>query len=119
MTLRDKNNLWAIIPSEKEEDNLYNRRLLSYYSLAFSAIWFQEILIVLVVGMILKQPLDGAVTAALVGVPAALAGLGFWKYLEACKVSNAVAAPAASKIVLSEGTAGNDSNQGTDPPKTD
>lgn len=80
---------WILrVPTGKPEDQLYNRRLLSYYSLAFSAIWVHEVLIVIVVGMVFGHPMDGAVAAALVGVPAALSGLGFWKYLEACKESD-------------------------------
>ena len=80
---------WILrVPTGKPEDQLYNRRLLSYYSLAFSAIWVHEILFVIVVGMWLGQPMDAGTVAALVGVPAALSGLGFWKYLEAAKASD-------------------------------
>lgn len=85
---RTKKDLWKIIPSAKPEDNLYNRRLLSYFSLFYSAIWFQEILAVIVILGLCGIAPDGAVVAALVSVPAALAGLGFWKYLEACKLED-------------------------------
>ena len=85
MIKRNKKNLWHIIPSARAEDQLYNRRILSYYSMAFSAIWFQEVLIVIIISLALGQPLDGTVVASLLGVPTALAGLGFWKYLEAAK----------------------------------
>lgn len=85
----DKAKKWRLkVPSGVPEDQLYNRRLLSYYSLAFAAIWVHEILIVIVVGMVLGQPLDGMVVAALVSVPAGLSALGFWKYLEAAKASD-------------------------------
>lgn len=63
---------------------------MSYYSLAYSAIWFQEVLIVILFSAWLGQPLDAGVVTALVGVPTALAGLGFWKYLEAAKISDAI-----------------------------
>lgn len=87
--MEEKKNPWILrVPSGKPDDALYNRRLLSYYSLIFAAIWVHEILVVIVVGMILGFPLDAGVVAALVGVPAALSGLGFWKYLEACKISD-------------------------------
>lgn len=87
MRLRFKH--WILrVPTGKPEDQLYNRRLLSYYSLAFSAIWVHEILFVIVVGMWLGHPMDAGTVAALVGVPAALSGLGFWKYLEAARESD-------------------------------
>lgn len=84
-----KLNPWRLkVPSGKPDDQLYNRRLLSYYSLIFAAIWVHEILIVIIVGMFLGAPLDGMVVASLVAVPAGLSGLGFWKYLEAAKASD-------------------------------
>jgi len=82
---RIKRNPWVIIPSHKPEDQLYNRRILTYLGLAYSAIWFQEVLIVLIVCAAIGAPIDGAIVAALLGVPTSLAGLGFWRYLEACK----------------------------------
>lgn len=82
---KKKKNLWKIIPSRDPGDQLYNRRLLSYFSLVYSAVWFLLILALIIVGMVLKSPIDAASIAALLGVPASLAGLGFWKYLQACK----------------------------------
>lgn len=89
MSKRTKKTRWRIIPSAKPEDQLYNRRLLSYFSLFYSAIWFQEVLIVILVSVVLGKTLDAGVVTALVGVPTALAGLGFWKYLEAAKKHDA------------------------------
>lgn len=87
--MTEQKNLWILrVPTGKPEDQLYNRRLLSYYSLAFSAIWVHEILLVIIIGMALGFPMDAGTVAALVGVPAALSGLGFWKYLEAAKATD-------------------------------
>lgn len=80
-----KKNPWKIIPSRDPQDQLYNRRLISYFSLAYSALWFQEVLLVLIIGMYFKQPVDAAIIAALLGVPTSLAGLGFYNYLKACE----------------------------------
>ena len=85
MAKKKKKSVWTIIPSRDPDDQLYNRRLITYFGLAYSAIWFQEILIVIVVAIYLKAPLDAAGIGALLGVPTTLAGLGFWKYLEAAK----------------------------------
>lgn len=82
---RSKKNLWKIIPSRDPEDQLYNRRLMAYFSLAYCAIWFQQILLLIAFGLWLEVPLDAASITALLGVPTSLSGLGFWKYLEACR----------------------------------
>lgn len=82
---KKKKNIWKIIPSREPDDQLYNRRLLSYFGLAYSAAWFLLILVLIIIGMVLKSPVDAASITALLGVPAGLAGLGFWKYLQACR----------------------------------
>ena len=78
----------SLFPKKCPEDQLYNRRLMSYLGLAFSVFWFQEVLILVALGYIFKIHLDAAVVVALLGVPATLAGLGFWRYLEACKLDD-------------------------------
>jgi len=75
----------SLIPEKKDTDQLYNRRLLSYIGLAFSVFWFQEVLIIVALGYFFDTQLAAPVVVALLGVPATLAGLGFWRYLEACK----------------------------------
>lgn len=87
MAKRNKKNLWRIIPSRDPGDQLYNRRLISYFSLAYSAFWFQQVLLMIIIGMVLNSPLDAATVGALLGVPASLAGLGFYKYLQAASKS--------------------------------
>ncbi len=79
---------WGLIPSRKKDDQLYNRRLISYFGLIYAAIWFQEILIVILIAIFLKSPIDAAVVAALLGVPTSLAGLGFYKYLQGCNMDD-------------------------------
>jgi len=74
-----------IIPEKKNDDPLYNRRIMSYLGLAFSVFWFQEVLIIVALGYFFDTQLAAPVVVALLGVPATLAGLGFWRYLEACK----------------------------------
>lgn len=85
---KERKGIWSLIPSKDPADQLYNRRLLSYFGLAYSAIWFQQVLIIIVVGMVLEQAVTAAVVTALLGVPAGLAGLGFFNYLNACKVDD-------------------------------
>jgi hypothetical protein len=80
-----KKSPWSLIPSRDPDDQLYNRRLISYFSLFFSAVWFQQVFVLVVLGMFVSQPVTAPVITALLGVPASLAGLGFYKYLEACK----------------------------------
>lgn len=102
---RNSKNRWHIIPSKSPDDQLYNRRLISYYSLAYSAIWFQQVLVIIVFGMLLEQQVDAAIVVALLGVPATLAGLGFYKYLQACKESdkaNEEAPPIEQKKALDD-----------------
>ena len=74
-----------IIPEKQPNDPLYNRRIMSYLGLGFSIIWFQEVLILIVLGYFFKIELSAATVTALLTVPATLAGLGFFRYLEACK----------------------------------
>lgn len=80
-----KKSVWRIIPSRDPEDQLYNRRLISYFSLLYSAVWFQEVLFLIMWSIYLKTPVEAEIVVALLGVPASLAGLGFWNYLKACK----------------------------------
>lgn len=82
---RDKSNRWWLIPSKDPADQLYNRRLISYFSLGYSAVWFQQVLVIVVMGIWMDRPVDTSLVVALLGVPATLAGLGFYKYLQACK----------------------------------
>lgn len=82
---RRKKSVWKIVPSKDPGDQLYNRRLISYFALVYSAVWFQQVLIIIIVALVLDRTIDSAVIAALLGVPTSLAGLGVWKYLQACK----------------------------------
>jgi len=71
------------IPQAKKNDPLFNRRVFAYYGLIFSVLWFlmvfwTDVFIDLEVGKV----------AAYLGVPAAIAGLGFWEYLRAAKESD-------------------------------
>lgn len=80
-----KINAWVLIPSRDPDDQLFNRRLISYFTLAYSALWFVLVLVLVLVCVILNNPLEAAVVASLLGVPASLTGLGVWNYLSACK----------------------------------
>jgi hypothetical protein len=74
-----------IIPKKKKNDKLYNRRVMSYGGLLFSVLWFQQVLIIVAAGYFFDAHIGAPVVVALLGVPATLAGLGYWRYLEACK----------------------------------
>lgn len=63
------------------DDHLYNRRLIAYAGLIFSAFWVLQVFWI----DVLFADMDTGKVIAYLGVPPALAGLGFWKYLEACK----------------------------------
>lgn len=80
-----KKSPWLLVPSHKPDDQLYNRRLLSYFALAYSAVWFQQVLFVVFIAVFLDRALDAAIIASLLTAPASLAGLGYWKYLQASK----------------------------------
>ena len=66
---------------KKPDDHLYNRRLLSYAGLIFSALWFLQVFWV----DALFGNFDAAKVIAYLGVPTTIAGLGFWQYLKACE----------------------------------
>lgn len=81
------NILKGIIPQTAPEgDPLFNRRRLAYFGLAFSIYWVHLILLVYVFG----PPPDAVSITAFLGVPATLAGLGFYKYLRAAENDDAV-----------------------------
>ena len=62
------------------DDHLYNRRLIAYLGLGFSIIWFS---MVFWTDVFVSFELGKIV--AYLGVPATIAGLGFWKYLRAAE----------------------------------
>ncbi len=69
-----------LVPQPKINDPLFNRRVFAYYGLAFSVLWFlmvfwTDVFVDFEVGKVM----------AYLGVPAAIAGLGFWEYLKAAK----------------------------------
>src|SRR5688572_10481722 len=81
-------NLSKLIPQiAPDGDPLFNRRRLTYFGLAFSVYWVHLILIVYVWG---PQPADPIIVTAFLGVPATLAGLGFYKYLTAAEKDDAI-----------------------------
>lgn len=62
------------------DDPLFNRRLIAYAGLIFSVVWFAmvfwtDVFITFELGKVV----------AYLGVPATIAGLGFWKYLKAAE----------------------------------
>lgn len=73
------------IPVGKEDDKMFNRRLLAYYGLVFSVYWSHLILVVSTILYIMGKPMDAALGVAFLSVPGTLAGLGFWKYLKAAE----------------------------------
>lgn len=77
-----------IIPKKRRNDQLYNRRLMSYGGLIFSVLWFQQVLLIVAAGYFFEAHITAPVVVALLGVPATLAGLGYWRYLEACKTED-------------------------------
>lgn len=77
------------IPTGKDDDRMFNRRLLAFYGLAFSVYWSHLILILWFFLMVIKREADATVVIAFIGVPGALAGLGFWKYLKAAEKDDA------------------------------
>ena len=77
----------ALIPNQApEDDTLFNRRRLAYFGLAFSIYWTHLILAVYIWG---PTP-DAVCITAFLGVPATLAGLGFYKYLRAAETEDAI-----------------------------
>lgn len=74
-----------MLPKRNPDDQLYNRRLLTYIGLLYSAFWFLLVLGVTVVSVVVGNLIGAATVTALLSVPTTLAGLGFWRYLEACK----------------------------------
>lgn len=79
------------IPSNKPDDNLFNRRILAYVSFFFSIIWVVLVYITDVL-MIYNLPLDRiehrfdmARIAAYLGVPGMLCGLSVWAYFDGAR----------------------------------
>jgi len=79
-----------LIPKTKCDDKLFNRRLLAYYGLLFTVYWSHLILLVYVVLAFKHGQADAVIIAAFLGVPGTLAGIGFWKYLQASEKSDEV-----------------------------
>lgn len=73
------------IPRNKPSDKLFNRRLLAYVGLVFSVFWF---LMVFLTDAWKSDTFEVAKIVAYLGVPASIAGLGFWQYLSAAKRSD-------------------------------
>ena len=72
-----------LIPSNNSNDKLFNRRIFAYYGLIFSLVWFMMVFWTDVfVGF------ETGKVIAYRGVPATIAGLGFWEYLRAAKKSD-------------------------------
>ena len=72
-----------LIPSNNSNDKLFNRRIFAYYGLIFSLVWFMMVFWVDVfVGF------ETGKVIAYLGVPATIAGLGFWEYLKAAQKSD-------------------------------
>lgn len=84
---------WIIKPSADPKDQLYNRRLLAYYGLIYSAVWAVVIWVSWLVLESKHVDVSSAELAVLMGFPAALAGLGFFKYLEAAKIEQEATPP--------------------------
>ena len=75
----------GLLPSvAPDDDPMYNRRKLAYFGLGFSVYWVHLILVVYVFG---PTP-DAICITAFLGVPASLAGLGFYKYLKAAEIDD-------------------------------
>lgn len=86
------------LPSHKPDDLLYNRRILAYYSLIFSALWSIAVLILWSVLVFRNgQDISAADLGILFGVPAGITGLNVWKYLEASKIDQ-ISNPPADKL---------------------
>lgn len=89
---------WFLKPSYHERDILYNRRLLAYYSLLFSAVWSVCIFAAwLLLAYRNGQEIGATDLGVLFGVPGLIAGLNVWKYLEAAKIDQ-IATPPASEL---------------------
>ena len=74
--------LKKITPKENIKDRLFNRRLMAYGGLLFSVFWF---LMVFITDAWKSETFEVAKIVAYLGVPATIAGLGFWQYLKAAK----------------------------------
>ena len=75
--------LKKITPKEKPDDKMFNRRIFAYYGLIFSVFWFM-----MVFWTDVFSGFETAKVVAYLGVPATIAGLGFWEYLKAAKRSD-------------------------------
>lgn len=71
-----------MLPKNKPDDRLFNRRLMAYGGLLFSVFWF---LMVFLTDAWKSETFETAKIVAYLGVPASIAGLGFWQYLKAAK----------------------------------
>ena len=72
-----------LIPTNQPKDKLFNRRIFAYYGLLFSIGWF-----LMVFWTDVFITFEVAKVVAYLGVPATIAGLGFWEYLRAAKRSD-------------------------------
>ena len=70
----------SILPHNHPKDKLFNRRLMAYAGLIFSVFWF-----LMVFWTDVFVSFDVAKVIAYLGVPAAIAGLGYWSYLKAAQ----------------------------------
>lgn len=64
------------------DDKLFNRRLMAYGGLIFSVVWF---VMVFATDAWKSETFEVAKIVAYLSVPASIAGLGFWQYLQAAK----------------------------------
>ena len=71
-----------LIPQNKTDDPLFNRRLMTYYGCVFSAAWM---LMVFVVDAVRDTPFETAKVIAYLGVPTTLLGIFGTYYLRACE----------------------------------
>ena len=68
----------------RPDDPLYNRRLLAYAGLIFSALWFIMVFWV----DVLFADMDSSKVIGYLSVPPGLGGLSYWGYLSACKTDD-------------------------------
>lgn len=68
-----------------DNDHMYNRRILAYWSIGFTLYWSHLILAVYVFALYRAQASDAAIIAAFLAVPGTIAGMNVWKYLIAAE----------------------------------
>lgn len=76
---------WIIKPSRDPDDQLFNRRLLAYYSLMFTALWSVSVLALWAFLRFYDHDVPATDLTVLFGVPGTITAITTWKYFDGAK----------------------------------